>query len=161
MALVTDLASAITRQENVNPSYNNPGGIFDVANNRIKTYGTYDEGYQALLNTVNAKIARGYNLYQFFNEYAPYGHGSNDPNQYAKNVSSWLGIDPNVPLNTISSSSIDITTGSLVTDTGTVTDSENGMPVFTADVTAMLSDQMPWILGALVGGLLYLLTSKK
>lgn len=103
MSFQTDLAAAITRFENVNPSYNNPGAIWDSSTNRVRRYATYEEGYQALLNTINSKISRGHTLASFFAEYAPSMpgdpvHGSNNPAHYANTVAGWLGIPVDVPL---------------------------------------------------------------
>ena len=98
MSLQTNLASAITRMENTNPAYNNPGAIWDMSTNAIRRYSTFEEGYQALLNTINSKISRGHTLTSFFREYAPLGHGDNNPDLYASTVGGWLNLPTDVPL---------------------------------------------------------------
>ena len=109
--VITAIAQAIIRQENVNPKYNNPGAIFDVSKNQLRTYQTYDEGYAALLNQVRLNVNRGLTLEEFFGGkpgvypgYAPVGpgiHSTNRPQQYASNVSSWTGIPLGVPINQV------------------------------------------------------------
>src|SRR5690606_38730700 len=91
--------------ENVNPSYNNPGAIFDVANNRLRQYPTYQEGWNALIRQVNLNISRGLTLQEFFGGkpgvypgYAPAAAHNNNPTNYANTVAKWLGVPANVPL---------------------------------------------------------------
>lgn len=106
--VITAIAQAIIRQENVNPVYNNPGAIFDVKANKLRTYSTYEEGYQALINQVRLNVSRGLTLEEFFGGkpgvypgYAPVApgvHSTNNPNKYASNVSSWTGIPLGVPI---------------------------------------------------------------
>lgn len=116
-ALVTSLAQAITQQENIPASLNNPGALMNVgqagvvgtASNGLAIFDTPQDGLNALYSQIQANINRGLTLNQFFAGapgvyagYAPAAAG-NDPVTYAANVSAWTGIDPNVPLNQISS----------------------------------------------------------
>jgi len=106
--LITSIAQAIIRMENVNPRYNNPGAIFDTSKNQLRTYPTYEAGYAALLNQVRLNVNRGLTLEEFFGGkpgvypgYAPVApgiHSTNDPQNYANNVASWTGIPLGVPI---------------------------------------------------------------
>lgn len=107
MSLITSLSDAITRMENAPSSYNNPGAIMDLeyyrntGEFRLQTYGSYEEGRNALERLVQLYINEGHNLYSFFAKYAPQGHGNNNPRQYAETVSGWIGVDPNVRLSDV------------------------------------------------------------
>ena len=107
-SLVGAIASAIARVENTNPSLNNPGGLMDVPYYkqtglfRLAQYSTPQAGEQALESTVTNYVNQGNTLDSFFGNYAPYGHGSNDPAVYAQTVSGMIGgVPTDVPLNTL------------------------------------------------------------
>lgn len=105
------IADKFIRQENVNPVYNNPGAIMDLAyyqqtgQFRLATYPDYSTGYSAMVDLIRRKgVESGLTLRQFiagtgsYGGYAPAGHGGNNPDIYASNVAGWLGINPDVPL---------------------------------------------------------------
>lgn len=132
--VVTAIANAIIRQENVNPAYNNPGAIFDTRANKLRTYQTYEEGYQALINQVRLNVSRGLTLEEFFGGkpgvypgYAPVApgiHSTNNPNKYASNVSSWTGIPLGVPIKDVYSIGVPAPTPNVASNpTGQVTPS--------------------------------------
>lgn len=92
------LAQAIAREENVAPSYNNPGGINDA--NGIITYPTQQAGQSALENLLtNALSGTSQNyspnesIQDFENTYT-----GGDPNA-GNNVASFLGVSPSTPIN--------------------------------------------------------------
>lgn len=174
MASITDLAAAITRFENVNPRYNNPGAIWDMSTNSIKQFPTYDAGYQALLNTINAKVGRGMSLDAFMAEYAPSMpgdpvHGTNDPAHYANVLAGWLGIDAGQPLNSVLNTPGGSSGGSIAPTFSTFTTTPTGdttgvfdTPLFNFDVTTTLgSPDVPWWLyGIGAAALLYVATKR-
>lgn len=162
--LITSIAQAIIRMENVNPRYNNPGAIFDTAKNQLRTYPTYAEGYAALLNQVRLNVNRGLTLEEFFGGkpgvypgYAPKAggiHSTNDPQNYANNVASWTGIPLGVPIKDVMTigSPAPVTTGTAVASnpTGGVSPSSSGgftLPSLTLpDLTSTFDDA--WDAGA-------------
>lgn len=107
MDIIQSIANAIAKQEGAKASLNNPGNIMDLdyykstGNFKLKQYSSMQEGWDALYSLIGNYINSGVNLYQFFQKYAPSGHGSNNPTVYANNVAKWTGIDPNKPLNSI------------------------------------------------------------
>ena len=108
-SITEQIASAIIKMENANSKYNNPGNIMDLpyyqqtGKFRIRQYDSYAEGYQALINQINLDISRGFNFYEFFNKYAPASHG-NDPVNYAQFVAGQLGVDPNITISSLATS---------------------------------------------------------
>lgn len=110
-ALTQDLAAAIARQENVNPAYNNPGGLIAAPGctsrpGQIAICPDPATGQADLERQVQLYINRGYNLSDMINAWAPAScPGSlctgNNPSVYTANVATWTGIDPSVPLNQI------------------------------------------------------------
>jgi len=113
--IVSDaVAKLIFKQENVNPSYNNPGAIMDLAyyrdtgKFRLQKYATLAEGWAATDREVQRRIDAGLTLREFFSGgtgdhgwiggYAPASHAGNDPDVYAANVAAGLGIDPDKPI---------------------------------------------------------------
>jgi hypothetical protein len=98
--------------EGANPSLNNPGNIMDygyyqqTGNFRLQQYPTKEAGDTALDSLISSYISRGYNLNQFFATYAPTGHGNNDPVAYANYVSGKIGVDPTIPLTSVSDTGI-------------------------------------------------------
>lgn len=118
-SLTTDLASAIQRFEGACTSgtcrNNNPGnlragaGSIGVDSRGIAIFPDYATGEAALERQVDLNIGRGLSLSQFFGGkpgvypgYAP-AADSNNPAGYTSTVAGWLGIDPNVPLSSVSS----------------------------------------------------------
>lgn len=112
---VEAIAQAITRQEQVDPRYNNPGALMDVAyyhqtgQFRLMTFASLADGLAALYSQIQTNIDRGLTLQEFFagkpgvyGGYAPSGHGGNDPGVYAANVSNWTGIPLGVPIRNVS-----------------------------------------------------------
>ena len=121
-ALVSSLASAITQVEGYNPNFvanNNPGNLIYVGQagatlgaGGFAAFPTLAAGQAALNSQIQNYIDRGYNLNQFFNTYAP-GNTKNAAGgvqtpaatqAYINTVSSQLGLDPSIPLNSIQSS---------------------------------------------------------
>jgi hypothetical protein len=113
-----DLAAAITRMEGscsapgvcVN---NNPGNLRaylptqPVDSRGIRIFPDYQSGYNALLAQEQINIGKGLTLDEFFGGkqgvypgYAP-AADRNQPNVYAGNVASWLGIPRDVTLSSI------------------------------------------------------------
>ena len=112
---VEAIAQAINRQEQTDPRYNNPGAIMDVTyfqqtgQFRLMTFPTLADGWNALYAQIQTNIDRGLTLQEFFagkpgvyGGYAPQGHGGNNPQVYAANVSSWTGIPLGVPIRSVS-----------------------------------------------------------
>ena len=114
-----DLAAAITRMEGscsapgvcVN---NNPGNLRaylptqPVDSRGIRIFPDYQSGYSALLAQEQINIGKGLTLDEFFGGkqgvypgYAPAAADRNQPNVYAGNVASWLGIPRDVTLSSI------------------------------------------------------------
>jgi len=130
-SLTTDLAGAIQRFEGgcsgSTCRNNNPGnlragpGATGVDSRGIAIFPDYATGEAALQRQVDLNIGRGLTLDEFFGGkpgvypgYAP-AADSNNPSGYSATVAGWLGIDPNVPLGSISPG--------LSLDTGSVVDS--------------------------------------
>lgn len=119
-AFTDSLAQAIARFEGYNVAgsvaarNNNPGNLRAGPGQTGTDAGGYaifpdtDTGFAALDNQINLNIGRGLSLDEFFAGkpgvypgYAP-SADSNNPTQYASTVAGWLGIDPSVPLASIS-----------------------------------------------------------
>lgn len=93
------IAQAIARMENVDPRYNNPGGIMDLSTGRLRVFPTQQAGWDALYNQINLNISRGLTLEEFFaGKPGVYAGYSSDTPYYASTVSGWLGVPENVPL---------------------------------------------------------------
>ena len=121
-ALVSSLAASIRQVEGVNPNFaanNNPGNLIYVGQSGavpgaggFAAFPSAAAGEAALESQIQNYINRGYNLTQFFNTYAPSGtvNGAGAPQTsaatqaYINTVSSNLGLDPSVPLNSVQSS---------------------------------------------------------
>ncbi len=151
---LSDLAAAITRQEGACSApgvctNNNPGNLRAYAAGQavdsrgIRVFPDYQSGYDALLAQERLNIGKGLTLSEFFagkpgvyKGYAP-AADSNQPNVYAGNVSSWLGIPRDVPLSQLLG-------GANVSDGGgTVSD---GVYVGSADPLASGSGSDAWVL---------------
>jgi hypothetical protein len=84
-------------------------------------------GFAALDHQIDLNVARGLSLDEFFAGkpgvyagYAPSGD-ANNPTQYAETVAGWMGIDPTVPLASLSPvgpAAVAGTAGEVETDTG-------------------------------------------
>lgn len=80
------------------------------SSNGFKTYKTYQEGKQALLDQLNLyKTGRTRNnvspdstLQQAMSVYAPVGDGKNNPTLYAAYIAHSIGVTPNTPISKIS-----------------------------------------------------------
>ncbi len=116
MSLISDLADAITRQEGRTQN-NNPGNIWDgigagkttriwpglpIDSRGFVIYPTLADGRAALERDLSIKVDRGMTLTSLLNMYAP--PSDNDTGTYIRNVSTWLGINPTIPLNSIGES---------------------------------------------------------
>lgn len=101
------IAISIIRVENAKPELNNPGNIMDLAyykatgQFKLQQYETLLDGWNALKRLVGRYIERGYDLEQFFAKYAPSGHGTNNPQIYARTVSTWTGLPLLIPIKDI------------------------------------------------------------
>lgn len=114
-ALAQQLAAAVRRMENTNPAYNNPcgliagSGMVGKAGNGIAIFSDAATGESNCETNLQNYIDQGYSLSSLTQKWAPAegtpGCGAmcagNDPAHYARNLSTWTGIDPNTPLNAI------------------------------------------------------------
>jgi hypothetical protein len=105
--IVQDIAAAITRQENVAASYNNPGGLIAAPGctsrpGQIAICPDLATGQAGLERQVQLDIGRGMTLSELINSWAPKCSlpicKGNDPATYAAHVSDWTGLDLNTPL---------------------------------------------------------------
>lgn len=113
-SIVKTLADAITRQENVNPAYHNPGGLIAGPGctsrpGQIAICPDDATGRADLERQVGIDIDRGWNLSDLINSWAPAQCGGslctgNNPSVYTQNVSQWTGFPTDVPLNALDSS---------------------------------------------------------
>lgn len=108
---LTAWAQAIQNFENVNPAYNNPGGINEVGDagqtsNGIAMYSTWNVGYTRLLNLLQGMVNKnpGMTLDQATQQYA-FGNATNlNASQqqvlanYQASVSQTLGLDGSTPI---------------------------------------------------------------
>jgi hypothetical protein len=109
--LAQTIAAAITRQENINPAYNNPGGLIAAPGctsrpGQIAICPDLETGQVAEENLVQKYIDGGSSLSSMLNAWAPAKCGGtlcigNNPSAYAQNVSTWTGLDPTIPLNSL------------------------------------------------------------
>ena len=127
-SLISSMAAAITQMEGVNPAFvgnNNPGNLIYIGPNQngqtgvlpgaggFAAFPSLAAGQAALANQIQGQVNQGQNLTQFFNQYAPGGttnaaggvQTSAATQNYINTVSSQLGIDPSIPLNSIGDSS--------------------------------------------------------
>jgi len=113
-ALASQVAAAITRQENTNPAYNNPGGLVSgpgqigTAPNGIAIFPDPATGQTAEVNLVQKYIDNGASIASMINSWAPAPSAAcggmctgNNPSAYAQNVATWTNLDPTVPLNSL------------------------------------------------------------
>jgi hypothetical protein len=137
--IVSSIAAAITRQENVasvQPTINNPGAIMDLpyykqtGKFRLATYNTPEEGQNALEKLITWYVGQGYTLEEMFAKYAPSGHGANDPTVYAKNVSAFTGIPLGVPIKDVvnGASTSPVNTDLITTDVATIPTGNSEIP---------------------------------
>lgn len=108
---LTAWAQAITNFENVNPAYNNPGGINENGDagqtpNGIAMYSTFQVGYNRLLSLLNGMVTKnpGMTLDQATQVYAFGPNASLNASQmqilanYQASVSQSLGLDGSTPI---------------------------------------------------------------
>ena len=105
MATLQDMMNAITQEENVNPSYNNPGAIF--SNGSLAHYATLDEGNNALQNLLTNAVSGTSKIYspnmtldQFEQTYT--GGDMNAGN----NVASIMGVPASTQIGSIDLSGV-------------------------------------------------------
>lgn len=120
-ALIQGLDEFITKQENFNPDYKNPGALH-FANQPGATpvtitqggvdsifakFDTLASGRLALDKQIEGQIAKGQTAREFFQQYAPASDKAsialgnlNQPDKYATAAATALGISPDVPLST-------------------------------------------------------------
>lgn len=114
--LAQTIANAITRQEGINPAYNNPGGLVSgagqtgTAPNGIAIFPDLATGQAAEVNLVQSYIDNGASIASMINAWAPAPSVAcggmctgNNPSAYAQNVANWTNLDPTVPLNSLAS----------------------------------------------------------
>lgn len=114
------IADAIMRQEGVTSpqsataGLNNPGNlmyagqagavprkVYGSNGNLLGTFAsfrTWEDGMAALYRQIQLDANRGDTLSTFTRDYAPSGHGGNQPGVYADNMASWLGVDTDARL---------------------------------------------------------------
>jgi hypothetical protein len=111
---LTAWAQAIQNFENVNTTYNNPGGINEMGDagqtsNGIAMYSTWDVGYNRLLNLLQNMVNKnpGQSLNSAMQQYA-FGSNTNlNASQmqvlsnYQTSVSQSLGLDGSTPISWI------------------------------------------------------------
>lgn len=90
---------------------NNPGNLRFVGQmgatqgeGGFARFETPEAGWQALISQVQLDQSRGLTLAQFVNKYAP--PNENNTNLYVQQMSTWLGVDPNVPLSKIDATTL-------------------------------------------------------
>jgi len=145
---VSQISAAIARQENVNPSYNNPGGLIAAPGctsrpGQIAICPDAATGEAGLERQVGIDIDRGWTLNQLINSWAPACSDpickGNNPSAYSSNVSTWTGLPQDVPL-----SSLD-----LGTDSNPPADSSG-------DIASLFQDSQGWWWAAAIGGAIIL-----
>ncbi len=121
MSLTDSIAQAIAKQEgfyvpnSLAQRNNNPGNLRTWGSNPIVSgyaqFATPDAGWNALYSQIQTNINRGLTLNEFFagkpGLYPGYSPSAdqNSPIAYANFVSQHIGIDPNIPLNTLGDTS--------------------------------------------------------
>lgn len=133
-SLTSDLAAAIQRFEGAcsgptSCQNNNPGNLRAYAAGQLvdsrgfRIFPDYASGEAALQSQIDLNVSRGLSLDEFFGGkpgvyagYAPAGD-SNNPSGYAATVAGWLGIDPSVPLASVSPGGGSLPVDSWPTDT--------------------------------------------
>lgn len=92
-------------------SNKNPGNVMDLSffketnKFRLAVFPTWKQGWDVMKNlAIRFLIGKKLTLEEFiggkkplYNGFAPLGHGANDPVLYAKNVASFLSLDPKEP----------------------------------------------------------------
>ncbi len=156
--VVQDVAAAITRQENVNPAYNNPGGLISAPGctsrpGQIAICPDAATGQADLERQVQLYVDRGYNLSDMLDAWAPAScPGSlctgNNPSVYTQNVAAWTGIDPSIPLSTLATSG-----GEPTSAAGSGSDSSGSALNLSSsfDLASLVSNLDPVTLGVGVG----------
>jgi hypothetical protein len=146
-ATIQDLATAVYAQENVNPAYNNPGGLMYAgqpgtvgqAPNGLAIFSTLTAGQTAWVNQANLDITRGTcatgatvsTLSDLISCLTP--PSDNDTATYISNVSAATGLDASSVLST-SLTNIDNSVSSV---TGDLTDTSDDSDGDTTDDTGL------------------------
>lgn len=157
-SLVASIAAAIARQENTNPAYNNPGGLVSgpgqigTASNGLAIFPDAATGEAALERQIQLYIDRGVSISDLTKAWAPVGCGAmcagNDPVAYAQHLSSWTGLDPNVPLNQQESSP--------ALSAGATSEWDSAPSDYGTETASVLdAPWLPWALGLAAAGLLF------
>lgn len=127
---IESLAQAIEREENVNPSYNNPGAI--TSNGSLITFPTLQAGQTALQNQLQTDVSGASKYYspnetleQFEETYT-----GGDLNA-GKNVSSFLGIPSTTPIGSFANPASSATSATLPASSSTTNTSPSTRPFWT------------------------------
>ncbi len=143
MSLTDSISQAIAQMEgfftsgSIAQRNNNPGNLRSWGNLPVvdgyAVFPTPDAGWAALNRQVDLNVSRGLSLNEFFGGkpgvyggYSPSGDGSNDPNRYALFVSSRIGLDPSIPLNSTPSDGFDPSITDVIDPFGGSGDGESG-----------------------------------
>ena len=105
------LSDSVSTSNDMGYRNNNPGNLRPHAGwtgetkDNFKVFKTIEEGYEALIKDIEVKMGgdskvmdNNTKIKDFFNIYAPYGDGDNDPVKYAKRVVSYTGLDPELKI---------------------------------------------------------------
>lgn len=107
---IDTMASTIQQIEGYYPgtvayANNNPGNLIFVGQpgatagaGGFAKWGSYAEGYQALLDQLNRDAGRGLTISQEMAKWAPAGQGANDPVSYAAQIAAAEGVAVDTPL---------------------------------------------------------------
>lgn len=95
-------------ENNLGVRNNNPGNLKDPATGQFRVFSTPQEGQQALVDDLTAKVTGTSHvikptasLLDFAKVYAP-ASDKNNPDSYAKILATNLGVDPSVPISSLS-----------------------------------------------------------
>jgi hypothetical protein len=130
------IMDAITREENVNPVYNNPGALTNSSGGLIQ-YNSIEEGNAAFQNQILRAVSGQSQYYspdmsiqQFENTYT-----GGDTNA-GKNVASFLGVSPNTSIGSVASSApASSASPSQIGSGGT-----SGLPTWASSILAAAND---------------------
>ena len=105
---ISALEDAMAQFENVNPTYNNPGGIMfgplaesygaTPAASGLAVFPDQASGLQAFEDALNSYINSGASVTSLVNAWAPPGPLNPNNANYINSVSSATGMDPNTPI---------------------------------------------------------------
>jgi hypothetical protein len=89
---------------------NNAGNIRNIGNfsfagemttpsDTFRRFISMEYGYRALIKNLQAYINSGIDTpLKITRKWAPYGDGKNNPDNYARNIATWTGLDVNTPI---------------------------------------------------------------